>query len=205
MNAPTTRKPVVSTDVFGDTLTLNFLSGQELSLSLANLSPEILKQAALHGLKQKLVDAAAIARDPTSGLSATPEDKYQAVKSVFDRITKADGTWNAIREGEARAHGGMFVRALMELTKQDRDQVNAYIEKLTKEQVAAMKKNASVLEVMQRMEREAAAEKGADSDNLLAALASGVIGKAITIDSALLVDARTEDRSAKKPGKGKSK
>lgn len=173
MVATTTRVPVVGTDIFDKTLTLNFVTGEELAISLDKLSPEILTQAALHGLKQKLVDAAAIARDPTTGLSATPEDKYHAVRAVYDRITKADGTWNAIREGEAKAHGGMFVRALMELTSKTRDEVMAYIDTLSKEQAAALKKNAKVMDIIQRMEREAAAAKVGeiDADDLLATLA----------------------------------
>lgn len=200
MTATTTRTPVVASDIFGRVLTLNFATGQELAVDLDKLSPDILTQAALHGLKQKLVDAAAIARDPTTGLSATPEDKYQAVKAVFDRITRADGTWNAVREGEQRAQGGMFVRAIMELTSKTREETTAMLEKLDKDQIAALKKNAKVLDITQRMEREAAAAKPDNSDDLLAALAGGVLGTPIVIDSALLVDARASER---KPAKGK--
>lgn len=200
MTATTTRTPVVASDIFGRVLTLNFATGQELAVDLDKLSPDILTQAALHGLKQKLVDAAAIARDPTTGLSATPEDKYQAVKAVFDRITRADGTWNAVREGEQRAQGGMFVRAIMELTSKTREETTAMLEKLDKDQIAALKKNAKVLDITQRMEREAAAAKPDNSDDLLAALAGGVLGTPIVIDSALLVDARKDER---KPAKGK--
>lgn len=200
MTATTTRTPVVASDIFGRVLTLNFATGQELAVDLDKLSPDILTQAALHGLKQKLVDAAAIARDPTTGLSATPEDKYQAVKAVFDRITRADGTWNAVREGEQRAQGGMFVRAIMELTSKTREETTAMLEKLDKDQIAALKKNAKVLDITQRMEREAAAAKPDNSDDLLAALAGGVLGTPIVIDSALLVDARKDGR---KPAKGK--
>ncbi len=171
MTAATTRKPVVATDVFNSTLTLNFITGQELSVTLDNLSPEILRQAALHGLKQKLVDAAAIARNPDNGATATPADKFAAVKAVYDRITRADGTWNANREGEVKQAGGMFLRALMELTKKDKESVQLYLEGLSKEQVAAMKKNQKVLDIMQRMEREAAAKVEDTADDLLDQLA----------------------------------
>lgn len=207
MTATTTRKPVVSTDVFGNVLTLNFITGEELSVDITKLSTEIRTQAMLHGLKQKLVDAAAIARNTDTGMAATPSDKYEAVRAVYDRITKAEGaTWNAVREGEAKAQGGMFVRALMELTGKDRELTTQYLDGLSKDQIAALKKHAKVLEIMQRMEREAAATKGApDSDNLLANLANGIIGKAITIDSALLGDERSTDRNEPAKGKGKGK
>ena len=171
MNAPATRKAVVTTDVFGDTLTLNFITGEELSIDTSKLSPEIMHQAMLHGLKQKLVDAAAIARNPDNGLSATPADKYNAVKTVFDRITSANGTWNAVREGVEKQQGGMFVRALMEVTGKTKAQIDNAIEKYTKEQIAALKKNPRIMDIMQRMEREAAAALGDTSDSLLDELA----------------------------------
>lgn len=166
--AAATRVPVVRTDIFGTTLTLNFSHGKELAVSIDNLSPEIIKQAALHGLKQKLVDAAAIARNPETGRSATVEDKYDAVKTVFDRITREDGTWNAVREGVERLAGGMFARALMELTKKTKGEIDALLEKYTKEEIAALKKNPRIVDIMQRMEREAVAARHDDnSDDLL--------------------------------------
>lgn len=178
MNAKTkapaapTRKPVVATDIFGTTLTLNFLTGEELSINLATLSDEIRTQAALHGLKQKLVDAAAIARNPDTGLSATPADKYDAVKTVFDRITQPEGTWNAVRESGEKHVGGLFARALMELTGKTKAQIDVAIEKYTKEETAALKKNPRVVDIMQRLEREAIAARPNNSDDLLAQLAN---------------------------------
>jgi len=165
--AAPTRKPVVSTDIFGDSLTLTFKTGHELSIDINTLSPEIQKQAMLHGLKQKLVDAAAIARNTETGDSATEHDKYMAVKTVFDRITMVNGTWNAIREGVEKAQGGVFMRAVMELTGKTKAQLDAMLEKLTKEQIAALKKNDKIVDIMQRMEREALANKGDKSDDLL--------------------------------------
>lgn len=170
MTATTTRKPVVSTDVFGDNLTLNFITGEELIIDVTLLSTEIQKQAMLHGLKQKLVDAAAIARNTLTGQPATCEDKYAAVRVVFDRITKPEGTWNAIREGVEKAQGGMFMRAVMELTGKTKAQLDAMLEKLDKDQIAALKKNDKIVEITQRMEREALANNPNDSDDLLNAL-----------------------------------
>ena len=173
--AEPTRKSVVSTDIFGTTLTLNFITGQELSVTLDNLSPEIIKQAALHGLKQKLVDAAAIARNTDNGNSATPTDKFNAVKVVYDRITREDGTWNAVREGEVKHQGGIFIRAVMELTGKPRADIDAAMEAYTKEQIAALKKNPRVMDIMQRMQREEAAAAGNTGDDLLAQLAAPAV------------------------------
>ncbi len=171
MTATTTRKAVVTTDVFGSVLTLNFSTGDELTIDVNNLSEEIRTQAMLHGLKQKLVDAAAIARNTETGLTATPSDKYFAVKVVYDRITRPDGTWNAIREGVEKQQGGVFMRAMMELTGKTKAQLDVMTKDYTKEQFAALKKNPRIVEIMHRLEREAIAARGADtSDDLLAQL-----------------------------------
>lgn len=174
MNAITTRKPAVSTDIFGSTLTLNFSNGKELEVDVTKLSAEIIQHATLHGLKQKLVDAAAIARNTETGQEATIEDKYAAVKTVFDRITSANGTWNAVREGEAKVAGGIFLRAMMEMTSKPKDEMQTALEALSKEQIAALKKNPRVVDIMQRMEREALKDDKT-GDDLLALLAGDVV------------------------------
>lgn len=176
MTASTARTPVVQADIFGSELTLNFSNGKELTISIDMLSPAIRQQAIMHGLKQKLIDAAAIARNTESGQSATVDDKYNAVKTVFDRLTREGGTWNAVREGEAKAAGGIFLRAVMELTGKTKAQIDNAMATYTKEQIAALKKNQKVMDIMHRLEREAAAAKGDNSDDLLAALAGPILG-----------------------------
>jgi hypothetical protein len=169
MTATTTRTPAISTDIFGTTLTLNFSNGMELAIDVTTLTPEMLHQAALHGLKQKLCDGAAIARDTVTGGTATIADKFSAVLTIYNRITK-ENAWNANREGVEKASGGVFVRAMMELTGKTKVDMDAILEKYTKEQLAALKKNPRVLEITQRMERERALATDTTSDNLLAEL-----------------------------------
>jgi len=129
-----------------------------------------------------LVDAAAIARNTDNGAAATVQDKYNAVRTVYDRITQPNGTWNAIREGVEKAQGGIFIRAMMELTKKTRADVDADVAKLTKEQIAALKKNVRVMDIMHRLEREALAAKTDTSDDLLAQL-TGAASDAVDADS----------------------
>lgn len=73
--------------------TIKFLaSGNSISVSLANLSPEIVTQAALHGLLQKLGDAAA---------GESGDEAEESVMAVAELIQ--GGNWKAQREkGEAR-------------------------------------------------------------------------------------------------------
>jgi hypothetical protein len=164
-----TTKPAkdVTTDIFKTELTLNFANGNELRINVNTLNPDIIIQATLHGLKQKLCDAAAIPRDTTTGRTADIDDKYAAVKAVYDRLTGPNPTWNAIREGETKQSGGIFLRAMMVLTGKSHTEAKANIEKLTKEQVSALKQNPKVLAKMHELEMAAAKVQAVDSDALL--------------------------------------
>ena len=163
------RKPTIAADTFGNTLTLNFIDGTELRIDINELSPQIRLDATLHGLKQKLVDAAAISRNPDTGASATVADKLDAVREVFDRITSPNGTWNKVRTGGEGANvGGLLVRALMELKGLDKATVTTFLEGKTKEQIAALKTMAPVAAIIARMQSEKA--KDIDADALLGEL-----------------------------------
>ena len=120
------KSPAIAAEVSDTTLTLTFSNGEVLTVDATSLSPDIQTAACLHGLKQKLVDAAAIARNTDTGASATLEDKFNAVREVFERITAPDGTWNkqARAGGTSTGGSGLLLRALMELTGQSKLKVN---------------------------------------------------------------------------------
>lgn len=167
----TTRKPDVSTDLFGSVLTINFSNGEELSIDASKLSDDIKLAAMLHGLKQKLCDAAAIPRDTATGRSATIDDKYRAILAVHTRLTSADGTWNQNREGEQKQSGGMFLRAMMTITGKSHEEMKKALEEMSKEQIAALKKNPKVIDKMAELEAlNVKPEALAASDALLAGL-----------------------------------
>lgn len=116
-NSTQTRVPAISveTDIETMSLAITFGTGNTLDLTTAMLSTEVANQALLHGLKQKLVDAAAIGRNPDTGRSATMADKEAAVRDVFERIIGPDGRWNKGRaDGEGNT-GGLLLSALCRL------------------------------------------------------------------------------------------
>lgn len=169
--ASTTRKPDISTDLFGSVLTINFSNGEELSIDANKLSEDIKLAAMLHGLKQKLCDGAAIPRDTSTGRSATIDDKFAAVKAIHDRLISVGGTWNANREGEQKQQGGMFLRAMMAITGKSHEEMKKSLETMSKEQIAALKKNPKVIDKMAELEAlNVKPEALAASDALLAGL-----------------------------------
>ena len=147
-------------------LSIVFRHGETLMLEFSMLTESIRQQALLHGLKQKLVDAAAISRNPETGRTATIEDKYDAVKEVYDRLLA--GEWNKARAGGGGGGGGLLLQALIRLyPAKSADELRDYIGKLTRAQQAALRANSRVAPVIAEIQ----AERGADdSDDLLAEL-----------------------------------
>lgn len=71
-------------------------------------------EARNHGFVQKISDRAAIGRDPETGASASPEDKFAAMKECADRLM-AGGPWNAVATGGSGNVGGLLYRAMRTL------------------------------------------------------------------------------------------
>lgn len=160
----TPRTPAVAADVEGNVLTLTFANGKRLAVDANTLSDTIRTDAMMHGLKQKLVDAAAISRNLDTGRSATIDDKYDAVREVFDRITSPEGTWNKIRGDGVAATSGLLVRALMQLSGGSREDVLAKLEPMSAEEKTALRNVPKVAAIIASL--KAAASK-IDTDALL--------------------------------------
>ena len=152
-------------------LVLTFADQTTATLSTRDLSPEILSQALLHGLKQKLVDAAAIARNVDTGASATTADKKEAVMEIHTRLL--EGAWNKGRTGDGtNGKGSILLLALQRLQpKRGAAELAEWLKARTDAERAALAKNAKLLPHVQAIqaERAAAAAKrsGVDSDELL--------------------------------------
>lgn len=147
------------------TLTIATEKG-DFVVELAKLSPEILKHAALHGLKQKIVDAAAM------GAGATITDKYEAMQEVVERLTSAEATWNKGNIGAGGgAKGGLLFKALCRMyPDKDPETVRNYHNGLDKSQQAALRKNAKIAGIIEEIKAESVNTKGIDSDELLSGL-----------------------------------
>jgi hypothetical protein len=116
-----------------------------------------------------LIDAAAIGRDSVTGRTATINDKYNAVREVFDRITDSDApSWNKVREGGAgTVTGGLLVAALMQLKQKDNATIVEWLSSKTNEEKAALRKNPKVAEVIESLRVAKVKTDGIDTDSLL--------------------------------------
>ena len=83
----TTKQAAIETTINGSNLILNFANGKALAVSVGQLSQEIAHAAILHGLKQKLCDAGAIARDPETG-RITGDAMGEFLQELFARLNE---------------------------------------------------------------------------------------------------------------------
>jgi hypothetical protein len=163
----TTKRDITTTiDTVNQTLTLVFANGREITVNTKLLSPEIIAYAMLHGLKQKLVDAAAISRDPETGRTADINDKFMAVSEIYRRLL--DGEWNKRREsGEPR--GGLLFAALCRLypTKTP-DSLREWLAGKTKSEQSQLRGNPKIAAIIDEIRAEST--KNIDTDGLLSEL-----------------------------------
>ena len=153
-------------------MTLKFANGEEIRVNRAELSDEILRHAVMHGLKQKLVDAAAISRNPDTGRSATVADKYAAVREVYDRLLA--GNWNKGRgegSGSGAGAGGLLFRALCRLySRKTPEQIRTFLAGKGRDEQAALRKNPRVSAIIEEIKAEMAEPGDGDGEDQLAEL-----------------------------------
>lgn len=165
----TKRNAAITAEIIGETLRLTFANGRELALDASQTTADISRAATMHGFKQKLVDAAAISRNPETGRAASIDDKYNAVKAVYDRLMA--GQWNAIREGGGTT-GGLLLQALIRMYdgKKSAEQLREYLAGKTDAEKAALRKNPRVASIIDTIRAEQGKSGGVDSDELLGEL-----------------------------------
>lgn len=164
-----TRTPAIDATITGDdiltaSLTLAFSNGLRISVNPATLTASIQHMAMMHGLKQKLVDAAAISRNPDTGRSATIDDKYNAVREVYDRLMS--GQWNKNRDAGTGTKGGLLFRALcMMYADKTPDAIKAFLDKKTPAEKTALRNTAKIAAIIATFKQDD--DSDIDADTLL--------------------------------------
>lgn len=162
----TKRNATITATIDGSTLALMFANGETLTMRAEALNSDVQQYAMMHGLKQKLVDAAAISRNPETGRPASVEDKYQAVKAVYDRLLS--GQWNATREGGGNA-GGLLFQALCRMYegRKTPEAIKAFLADKSDAEKAALRKNPRVAQIIDTIRAEQGKAADIDTDELL--------------------------------------
>jgi hypothetical protein len=151
----------------GYVLTLAFSNGETLTISAHDdLNGAIRDMAMMHGLKQKLVDAAAISRNSDTGRSATVDDKYNAVREVYDRLCA--GQWNKSRGEGSATSGGLLFRALCQIyADKTPDAIKAFLDKKSPAEKAALRATPKIAAIIDTLRQPS---DDVDTDAMLADL-----------------------------------
>lgn len=143
----------------------------ETRLELAKCHLAILDRACIHGLVQKVSDAAALSRDTKTGKSATPGDKLAAMMKVVEHLTSGSEEWNMKREGG----GGpgletqLLVKALCEVYPgKGEDQIKGWVGKRSAAERMALMQQDNIKAIMERLRGEAT--QSVDAGELLKGL-----------------------------------
>ena len=166
----TKRTPVAQSMIDNGILTITVQGFEPLVIDPAEMPAALNAHAALHGYKQKIMDAMAIERDETTGRPALPDVKYKAARAVLSHMLET-GEWNRTGGGDG-AGDGLLVSALMEYLGQDAETVRATVGTWDKRTQAAMRADPQVAPIIARirMAREAKNARGVDTAALLAGM-----------------------------------
>ena len=156
---------VIQTEISGDVLTIRMAGQPTIRVDAATLSKDIQQQAMMHGLKQKIGDAAAAAK------GTPPVERHAAMMVVVEALAR--GEWNAKR-ATGGAGDGLVVEALARaygktLAWADA-QIDALAVKLKVERKVAVAKFKMADKVAAKIVEIMAERAGGNADALLSEL-----------------------------------
>lgn len=165
-------KKIIDKTITGSVLTIT-VDGIEGSLTIdaSTLNPAITQHAAMHGLSQKIGDAAASKK--------TPQERWDAMAAVIERFNAATGgdDWNAVRAGgDGGARVTILAEALVRVGTEagksiDLDTVVAMLSEATDDQKKALRADPTIKAAMSaiRLERDQEAAAKSENSDLLSA------------------------------------
>lgn len=141
-----TRTKVADKSIDDNGVTITFTNGSSLVASLADLTPEIVTQLALHGLSQKIGDAYA-------GVSGDVDQAVQLAQAVYENLK--NGRFKAVREGGGGVSRATdLAKALARVAGVELSEAIAKLEEIGKEGRAELKKNEAIEDALLDIQRE---------------------------------------------------
>lgn len=150
----------------GNVLTWTFQGGKSASVDLDKLTPEMVKAAALHGLKQTISDAYSGEKD--SGTA------YALAQVRIDTIVGGSWTNRSAGVGSSVLQSDL-IAAIMEVAGKGVEEVTAVVVAMDADKVKALKKDVRIAAVMARLNADRLAKQASAADASLDALFGGAI------------------------------
>ena len=150
----TTKPREIKVELLEDGIRL-LANNNAMDFTLDRLRPEIIRQLTIHGLKQKLIDAAALPK------GSTIQDKGEAIDKVWRNLL--DGIWSLKGLGLGN-EGGLLLQALCELyPRKSKDDLKAWLDGKDKAAQAALRAKPEIAAVIAKLRKPS----GVDVDDLL--------------------------------------
>lgn len=166
------KNAIVAVELTDNVISFNVAGTGTIDLDVSALADEVTHRAMLHGIIQKVSDAAALGKD------ATPSDKFQAMKAVADRLIA--GNWNKPAGETGAPVQGLIWMAYREVmqslaAKQKKTVTDEKLRELydakSRADQLALRTNPEISKVIERIKSERATNSNViDTDALLAEL-----------------------------------
>lgn len=170
---------IITHAIEGNVIAFNVKGAGSLSLNMGALHPDVLARAAIHGMIQRISDAAAIGRNPETGASATPQEKLENMAALVAHYESGTADWSRKRAGGERDTSGITLQALMRVKGLDEAAAREAVAKFaaaqgmdTAEAFRLLAKSGPVAEAILaiKAERLAATAPVVDADAALASI-----------------------------------
>lgn len=136
------------------------------TLHLGRLHPNVLDYAAFFGLKQSVGDKAAQSKDPTTGLPAPRQVKFDAIKARIDHLESGSADWSSRGQGMGGDVGLLIEAIIAAGLKVDSPEMRTKVRGLDKVQRDAL---ANLPQVKAELDKlNAVRTAGIDAEALLA-------------------------------------
>lgn len=139
----------ISANIEDGILTITTAGFPAIVVDPDHFSQSIKDYGFLHGMKQRIVDAAAL------GATATISEKYAAMQSLFAHMG-ATGEWRRTGQGDGTPGDGLLVRAIAEFNKCDLAESRHLVGLMDKKLQASMRGAAELKVIIARMKTEKA-------------------------------------------------
>lgn len=155
-------------DVAARTVTMKIAGCSDIVFHASKASDANNAYANLHGWKQRLVDGAALSRDTTTGLPATPAAKHASITEYVTFYEAGGEAWEMKGGGGGVSGERVRLTRALELTKPNDDPAyyRTFVGKLDIKNVRAMLLNPKLSDALAVIDEEATA--GVDVDSAFA-------------------------------------
>ncbi len=162
-------------DAAEQTITFHVVGCEPLVLYLRAISDEVAERAFIHGMVQRVSDAAAISRNPETGQPATPQDKRERMARLVEHYMTGTTEWSPNRGTAGPRDAGLTITAMGDvfhkLAEECREMVARLAAKRGIEERAALALFAATPEVAKRiaeLKAERAEKSGVSAADILA-------------------------------------